>query len=127
MPTRKSYKKPMRKSMKKPMRKSVKSPKRTTKKHSKKHKGGAKKSSKSSRRSTRDRGPRRKQWYCFGTMTILSNHKRTAEKYLNQLDNAGVRPEEIKIYQGKGQNITANYSRINICYFADRRILTSRL
>ena len=120
MPTRKSYKKPMRKSVKSPK----KQPKKHPKKHTKKHRGGAKKSSRS---SSRDKRPRRKQWYCFGTMTILSNHKRTAEKYLNQLDNAGVRPEEIKIYQGKGQNITANYSRINICYFADRRILTSTL
>ena len=68
---------------------------------------------------------RKKQWYCFGTMTILSNHKRTAEKYLNILDDEGIRPEEIKIYQGKGQG-AGGYSRINICYYAKRRILNSR-
>jgi hypothetical protein len=66
----------------------------------------------------------RKQWYCFGTMTILSNHKRTAEKYLNQLDDAGVKPEEIKIYQGKGQG-AGGYSRINICYYANRKLIDS--
>ena len=118
MPTRKSMRKPSKRTSKKSTRK-------PTKITSKKYRGGGKKSSKSSRPS-RDRGSRRKQWYCFGTMTILSNHKRTAEKYLNQLDDAGVKPEEIKIYQGKGQNITSNYSRINICYYADRKILTSR-
>lgn len=61
----------------------------------------SKKNNNNSRKSKRE--PYRKQWFCFGTMTILSNHKRTAEKYLNQLDDAGVKPEEIKIYQGKGQ------------------------
>ena len=119
MPSRKSSKR----SMKKYMKKSVKHTKKPSKKRSNKHKGGAKKSS---RKPSRDKSPRRKQWYCFGTMTILSNHKRTAEKYLNQLDDAGVKPEEIKIYQGKGQNISTNYSRINICYYANRKILTSR-
>ena len=67
---------------------------------------------------------RKKQWFCFGTMTILSNHKRTAEKYLNQLDDAGVKPEEIKIYQGKGQG-AGGYSRINICYYANRKLIDS--
>ena len=67
---------------------------------------------------------RKKQWFCFGTMTILSNHKRTAEKYLNQLDDAGVKPEEIKIYQGKGQG-AAGYSRINICYYAKKKLINS--
>ena len=80
----------------------------------------------------------RKQWYCFGTMTILSNHKRTAEKYLNKLDAAGVPPKDIEIYQAKGQSYstydtnsdsvstTGGYSRINICYFAEKKILYSR-
>lgn len=80
----------------------------------------------------------RKQWFCFGTMTILSNHKRTAEKYLNKLDAAGVPPKDIEIYQAKGQSYstydtnsdsvstTGGYSRINICYFAEKKILYSR-
>lgn len=71
-------------------------------------------------------------------MTILSNHKRTAEKYLNQLDDAGVPPKDIEIYQAKGQSINiydfdtdtsstmGGYSRINICYFAEKKILYSR-
>ena len=80
----------------------------------------------------------RKQWFCFGTMTILSNHKRTAEKYLNQLNDAGVEPKYIDIYQAKGQSMNTydfdsdtsstrgGYSRINICYFAEKKILYSR-
>ena len=95
-----------------------------TKKSSKKKKINSKSSNKKRSKTTRV-DTRKKQWYCFGTMTILSNHKRTAEKYLNQLDDAGVRPEEIKIYQGKGQGV-GGYSRINICYYAKRRLLNSK-
>ena len=79
---------------------------------------------KSSNRKRSRKLSRKKQWFCFGTMTILSNHKRTAEKYLNQLDEAGVKPEEIKIYQGKGQG-AAGYSRINICYYAKKKYINS--
>ena len=79
----------------------------------------------------------RKQWFCFGTMTVFSNHKRTAEKYLNQLAAAGIPPKHIEIYQGKGQSFNTynlkthtkrtrgGYSRVNICYFAEKRILYS--
>lgn len=79
----------------------------------------------------------RKQWFCFGTMTVFSNHKRTAEKYLNQLAAAGIPPKHIEIYQGKGQSYNTynlktgskttrgGYSRVNICYFAEKRILYS--
>lgn len=95
-----------------------------TKKSSKKKNINSKSSNKKRSKTTRV-DTRKKQWYCFGTMTILSNHKRTAEKYLNQLDDAGVRPEEIKIYQGKGQGV-GGYSRINICYYAKRRLLYSK-
>ena len=95
-----------------------------------------KKNNNSSKKSRKIRNKR--NWYCFGTMTILSNHKRTAEKYLNQLDAAGVKPEDIEIYQAKGQNVSmydedsgstttyGGYSRINICYYADKKILDSR-
>ena len=92
-----------------------------------------KKNNNSSKKSRKIRNKR--NWYCFGTMTILSNHKRTAEKYLNQLNNAGVHPSDIEIYQAKGQTIPSfdkneghheGYSRINICYYADRQILFSR-
>ena len=82
-----------------------------------------KKYNNSSKKSRKIRNKR--NWYCFGTMTILSNHKRPAEKYLNILDDEGIRPEEIKMYQGKGQG-AGGYSRINICYYADRKILHSR-
>lgn len=99
----------------------------------------SKKSMKKTRYSNKKSKKRhRRNWYCFGTMTILSNHKRTAEKYLNQLNDAGVKPEDIEIYQAKGQNVKTydfdsgeshtygGYSRINICYYADKQILYSR-
>ena len=93
-------------------------PKKSVKKKSRKNNNN------SNNRKSKKRQSYRKQWFCFGTMTILSNHKRTAEKYLNQLDDAGVKPEEIKIYQGKGQG-AGGYSRINICYYAHKKLIDS--
>lgn len=117
---------------KKSIKKYTKLSKKTTKYHKKQLN---KRSKKRSKKQTKKGGGYRRNWYCFGTMTILSNHKRTAEKYLNQLNNAGVHPSDIEIYQAKGQTMPSfgkneehreGYSRINICYYADRQILFSR-
>ena len=118
--------KPLNKYNKK-SKKSNKSYKKQSKKHSNTKQSKTKQSKK--------KGGYRRNWYSFGTMTILSNHKRTAEKYLNQLNDAGVPPKDIEIYQAKGQRMPSfgsdrdyseGYARINICYYADRKILHSR-
>lgn len=92
-------------------------PRKTSKKRKASKRGGKSKSNNESSGG--------KRWIAFGTQTTFSNHKKTVEKYLNKLRQAGVKPDEIKVYQGTGAII--RYTRVNIVYLASRKIITSSL
>lgn len=102
-------------------KKSLKRRGKVARKTSKKRKGskrGGKSKSKSNNESSGG-----KRWIAFGTQTTFSNHKRTVEKYLNKLRQAGVKPDEIKVYQAHGAHL--GYSRINIVYLASKKLIES--